>query len=419
MASCKFVCPDTQGLAHGPCEGDCPSCIARADRSGEHVAVPRRRDAGGPRAAWLGQWRECPNDDRTRPAAHDAENGARTPADRRCRSVATTRRPETMVEHAVSFGYRRRARVRCVAAGGVCAGDQSAPRSNPRAHPAHIVARAVVAADGAGPDVPRLRAPPLRRPPERSRESIAVAHPRWLLSPPSRASPESCSRAPPLYRLPRTPVIGLSLPTAVSLLLTSMGLLLARATSGVMRVATSPGPGGILLRRLALPVVIAPLLLGLVVTRLSAARADGGSFRSCRHPRGGDGRGESVSARRRLRDPSTARTMNVEASRARAQSLVEQAPDGIFVANLDGRYTDVNEAGCRMLQYSREEIVGEDHRRPDSSGGHRAALAVEGTAPPGDSPGWRVETSSQGRQLPPGGGEREDSSGRAMAGVRS
>ena len=48
----------------------------------------------------------------------------------------------------------------------------------------------------------------------------------------------------------------------------------------------------------------------------------------------------------------------LEASRAQTRSLVEQAPDGIFVADIDGRYTDVNDAGCRMLGYSREEFVG-------------------------------------------------------------
>ncbi len=39
-------------------------------------------------------------------------------------------------------------------------------------------------------------------------------------------------------------------------------------------------------------------------------------------------------------------------------SLLEQAPDGIFVADLDGRYTAVNDAGCRMLGYARGEILG-------------------------------------------------------------
>lgn len=49
------------------------------------------------------------------------------------------------------------------------------------------------------------------------------------------------------------------------------------------------------------------------------------------------------------------RALDIEAQLA---SLVEQAPDGIFIADLDGRYTDVNIAGCRMLGYEREEIVG-------------------------------------------------------------
>jgi PAS domain S-box-containing protein len=37
--------------------------------------------------------------------------------------------------------------------------------------------------------------------------------------------------------------------------------------------------------------------------------------------------------------------------------LVEQAADGIFVANADGKYTDVNSAGADMLGYTREEIL--------------------------------------------------------------
>ncbi|MBX3469630.1 MAG: PAS domain S-box protein [Planctomycetes bacterium] len=40
------------------------------------------------------------------------------------------------------------------------------------------------------------------------------------------------------------------------------------------------------------------------------------------------------------------------------RSFVELAPDGIFVADLEGRYTDVNEAGCRMLGYAQGELVG-------------------------------------------------------------
>lgn len=40
------------------------------------------------------------------------------------------------------------------------------------------------------------------------------------------------------------------------------------------------------------------------------------------------------------------------------QALIDQAPDGIFVADIDGRYIYVNEAGCRMLGYSRDEVLG-------------------------------------------------------------
>lgn len=40
------------------------------------------------------------------------------------------------------------------------------------------------------------------------------------------------------------------------------------------------------------------------------------------------------------------------------RDLFESAPDGIFVADAHGTYTDVNPAGCRMLGYTREELVG-------------------------------------------------------------
>ena len=78
--------------------------------------------------------------------------------------------------------------------------------------------------------------------------------------------------AAPLYRLSRVPFIGVAVPTAVSLLLTSAGLLLERPAAGIMRVATSSGPGGLQLRRVALPIVVTPVLLGFVVTRFAEAQ---------------------------------------------------------------------------------------------------------------------------------------------------
>ena len=234
----------------------------------------------------------------------------------------------------------------------------------------------------------------------------------------SRDSWASSSGRAPLYRLTRTPVIGLSLPTAVSLLLTSMGLLLARPTAGLMRVATSPGPGGILLRRLALPAIMAPVLLGFVVTRLSAAQGIAGvSIPVAILAATMTGVGLFLLVA--IAAPLNLAHDEVEASRTQTRNLVEQAPDGIFVADIDGRYTDVNDAGCRMLGYSREEIIGKTIVDLLPSEDIERLWAVEGAAPRGRHRGCRVEAPPQGRPLHPGGGEREDSSGRPMAGIRS
>ena len=51
-------------------------------------------------------------------------------------------------------------------------------------------------------------------------------------------------------------------------------------------------------------------------------------------------------------------TAEVSRSEARRRDLLELAPDGFFVAELDGRFTDVNQAACRMLGYAREELIG-------------------------------------------------------------
>ena len=38
------------------------------------------------------------------------------------------------------------------------------------------------------------------------------------------------------------------------------------------------------------------------------------------------------------------------------QWVDELGIDGIFIAGVDGRYEDVNPAGCAMLGYSRDEL---------------------------------------------------------------
>lgn len=163
--------------------------------------------------------------------------------------------------------------------------------------------------------------------------------------------------AAPLYRLARAPVIGVAVPTAVSLLLISIGLLLERPAAGVMGVATSAGPGGVVLRRLAAPAVLVPLVFGLVVARL-AANLGIGELSVVIAVLASAMTLVALALLAVTAVPLNRTHEALESIRARARSLVEQAPDGIFVADLNGRYTDVNDAGCRLLGYTREQIVG-------------------------------------------------------------
>jgi len=78
-----------------------------------------------------------------------------------------------------------------------------------------------------------------------------------------------------LYRFSGASAMGVALPTSVSFFLTSLGLLLERPAAGIMGVVIAPGPGGVLLRRLVLPTVLAPVLLAFVVERLLASQRIG------------------------------------------------------------------------------------------------------------------------------------------------
>jgi PAS domain S-box-containing protein len=162
--------------------------------------------------------------------------------------------------------------------------------------------------------------------------------------------------AAPLYRSSRAPVIGLSLPTAASLLLISISLLLGPARGRATALA-SMGPGGSLIRRLSLPVTLVPILLGFGISRGAGAE----NLVSVAIPLAI--LTASTTAVSLFLLLVTAVSLNransrVQAGQARISELFEHAPDGIFIADLNGRYTDVNDAGCRMLGYSRDEILG-------------------------------------------------------------
>jgi PAS domain S-box-containing protein len=49
--------------------------------------------------------------------------------------------------------------------------------------------------------------------------------------------------------------------------------------------------------------------------------------------------------------------LQIQESEARYRSYIDNAPDGIFIVNGDGFYLEVNEAGCAMTGYTKEEIL--------------------------------------------------------------
>ncbi len=84
---------------------------------------------------------------------------------------------------------------------------------------------------------------------------------------------------------------------------------------------------------------------------------------------------------------------DAELAAARIRDLIELAPDAFFLASLDGRYMDVNHAACRMLGYTRDELIGktafeiipaEDAPRLEAA---RADMMVPGTTHEGE---WRL-----------------------------
>ena len=104
----------------------------------------------------------------------------------------------------------------------------------------------------------------------------------------------------------------------------------------------------------------------------------------------------------------------------RTREIIELAPDAFFQADLDARFTDVNEAACRMLGYKREELVGktvfdiipaEDAARLRRV---KADLLVPGNV---DRAEWVLNT--EGRHADPCRGQLQHPHWRPLAGFRS
>ena len=149
-------------------------------------------------------------------------------------------------------------------------------------------------------------------------------------------------------------VTGVAWPTSLSLLMLSVGLLLARPTEGMMAQITADNPGGENFRRW-LPVLLLPVVLGWL--RIAGERQ--GVFDAVTGTaimmiifivalavlayRSASKVGQSSSA--------------LLASEERLRKTYECAPVGICEVDLDGRFTNVNQHLCDITGYPRDELL--------------------------------------------------------------
>ncbi|HVD98251.1 MAG TPA: PAS domain S-box protein [Cytophagaceae bacterium] len=62
-------------------------------------------------------------------------------------------------------------------------------------------------------------------------------------------------------------------------------------------------------------------------------------------------------ANRQLESIIAEHTQKLQTTEMEYHSLIEQATDGIFISDAKGNYTDVNDSACKMLGYSKEELL--------------------------------------------------------------
>ncbi len=168
--------------------------------------------------------------------------------------------------------------------------------------------------------------------------------------------------APPFYTSADVPRTGMAPHTTLGLLLLAAGVVCLRPERALIGLLTSSRTGGLAVRRLLIGALAIPVL-GLLVMIGQRESLYGQSFAEALI---------AVAAMAvavglvlatgltldRLDAARTASERAVTENEERLRYLIAQASDGIFIADLDGRYTEVNDAGCEMLGYRREDLVG-------------------------------------------------------------
>ncbi len=132
--------------------------------------------------------------------------------------------------------------------------------------------------------------------------------------------------------------------------------------------------------------------------------------------------GEALYAVAAVRDASERRRTEAALRGAAdyTRAAIDQAPDAMLTADLDGRYTDVNAAACGLLGYRREELIGktiQDLIPPEDAPRLLASRQRMLTAGQTDIDEWRLRR--QRRNHGPRRGQRQHSPRWTLAGHRS
>ncbi len=161
---------------------------------------------------------------------------------------------------------------------------------------------------------------------------------------------------PPLYGLPgHLPYTGLSVYATIALMALAVGVFCARPRAGVMSVVVSGHAGGSVARRFLVLVLLAPVV-GVLVTIGETAGAYAPETSAALIAV----LAMALAIAWVLR---TARALDasdraLRATEKRHRTFVEHASEAIFIADMTGRYVDVNPAATELLGYSREELLG-------------------------------------------------------------
>jgi PAS domain S-box-containing protein len=160
------------------------------------------------------------------------------------------------------------------------------------------------------------------------------------------------------------PQTGMAPHTVALVLGLSAGVLCVRPERPLIALVTSRRPGGFVVRRLMVGAASIPALGFLVMLGLRGSLY-GQPFAAALLAVAAMtiAVGLVLWTGRALDRVDAARTASERAlaeREERLRDLIEQASDGVFITDLDGRYIEVNAAGCAMLGCRREDVVGKN-----------------------------------------------------------